>query len=359
MVFLKVLIKKFISDIFGVASFVSSRRRDYSEVETIFIILMKPLGIGDFLMLSPYIPGLVKKFSECDVFLISDHPPYFECDGLTWISPSEIPRVDYKKAMLISPDVSFRGYSFLKIARYKVGYFFSSQPYSNFLGRLPRVDLRRQHYAIRIKNLFQELGVISADYGYEGIQFKKSSSASFFLERDYVVIAPVSNWSARQYPLERFQHVVRELSEKIQVVLVGSAEEGEIWNSALERNQVVARQNPKVVDLMGTTNLQELVGLCVQARLCIANDSGPAHIGSVSCDHTLVIYGCCSPESRRPLVPPVSNRVEVMSNGNSCRHFPCFEGFGEPVCRNESAYSCLDVDQGTVVNTALRILELE
>ena len=110
---------------------------------------------------------------------------------------------------------------------------------------------------------------------------------------------------------------------------------------------------------MGMTNLEELVETCSKSRLCIANDSGPAHIGSVSCDHTLVIYGCCSPETRQPLLPPVSNRVEVMSNGNSCPYFPCFEGFGEPVCRNDNAYSCLDLDQDLVVSTALKILKLE
>ena len=257
--------------------------------------------------------------------------------------------------LLICPDISFRAGKFLFSADFIIGFFYSNQPYSNFAGRLQAVDIRRSHYAERIKTLLRALDISSDTYSYESITVPMSPIERFRLNHPYVVIAPISNWPTRQYSLDRWNEIIERLSDCYQVVLIGTTKEASLWRESSSRYSHVPRGRMEPLDLMGDTSLSEVNAIISKASLVVANDSGVAHIGSLL-GPTITVYGCCGPAIRQPLLAGARENVIAFSNGESCQHFPCFEGYGEPVCVNSKMYSCLDIDAESVILQAQKVL---
>lgn len=349
--------KSIFSLILAHASILLSRRTAEPEFSDVMIALLKPLGVGDVIMLLPFLAALPKRFPGASVYIISDYEKIANVDGIQWITISEAKKIPRGRALLISPDVSFQVIKLFATARYKLGYFGSTQPYTNFLGKLPKCDIVGQHYGHRVRNLLEPLRLSDNEFGYRNIEILGDRSMRWTPNNDYVVVAPISNWASRQYSIERYVGIIRALSIKIQVVLVGTADEALVWTRYWNEEVTSDGELFKVLNLMGKTSFREMVGLFQGATLCIANDSGPAHVGSVSSANTIIVYGCCSGESRKPLFSPASDRVSLFSNGEACPHFPCYSGFGEPVCKNPEKFICLDVDPNSILTEAIKVCE--
>jgi len=86
---------------------------------------------------------------------------------------------------------------------------------------------------------------------------------------EYVVIAPEANQSLRQWPKERWQHVVSWLLESgYKVVVVGRDKfeyEPKVWRN-------------KFVNLCGVTTVLELAAVIRSAKLVVGVDSSPGHL---------------------------------------------------------------------------------
>src|SRR5690606_20449754 len=88
----------------------------------------------------------------------------------------------------------------------------------------------------------------------------------------YAVIAPTSRWPAKRWPADRFAELARALlaSGRLQAVaLVGGAGERDQCAPALE----LARDDIRVVDMVGKTSVAGLMRLIEGAALVVANDS--------------------------------------------------------------------------------------
>lgn len=119
-----------------------------------------------------------------------------------------------------------------------------------------------------------------------------SSTASLARQR-YVLIAPTSRWVGKRWPCERFAELARELLAVTgpaaidRVVVVGSASEREQCGPLLE----LARNQPRVLDLLGKTSVGGLMALVESASLVVANDSAALHM-AVGFGRSLVaLYG--------------------------------------------------------------------
>tara|TARA_B100000925_G_scaffold291752_1_gene281190 strand:- start:10372 stop:11463 length:1092 start_codon:yes stop_codon:yes gene_type:complete len=329
-----------------------------AKFNNIMISLLKPLGIGDIIMLLPYISALPKRFPEAKIYIISDHQQIAEVDNIKWLSLSESRSIPRNQSLLISPDMSFQVLKFFFTAKFKLGYFGSTQPYSNFLGALPKANIIDHHYSQRVVNLLKPLGVTEDMFGYENFKISSERLPSINFDKEYVVIAPISNWNSRQYPLKNFIKIVKAVSLEIQVVLVGTPQEARLWNSSWEMQRREGLEAKNIINLMGKTSFQEMANIFKNAKLCIANDSGPAHLGGILSSNTIVIYGCCSPEIRKPLLFPIADKISSFSNGMACQHFPCYDGLSEPKCINTKKYSCLNIDPDSISNKALKLCKL-
>jgi heptosyltransferase-2 len=128
-----------------------------------------------------------------------------------------------------------------------------------------------------------------------------------------VVLCPGSvNSRAKRWPADRFAAVADQFIESgTGVALIGSRAELDV---SVEVRQHM-RHAPIV--LTGKTTVAEAVAIISVADVLIANDTGPAHIGSAVGTPTLVIFGPTNPLTTRPFAP----NAEIVRHRPDCA--PC------------------------------------
>lgn len=156
----------------------------------------------------------------------------------------------------------------------------------------------------------------------------------------YAVLNPGSNEYGRRWPLAKYQKLAASLVERgLHVVFVGGGG---------ERPGVIDTGDGRIIDLIGKTNLQQLLDLMNHAQLVVSNDTGPAHLSIALGTPTLVVvggghFGCFVPypENVRP------DHARFVYHKMDCYHcfwncpkraskfdvFPCVEAVSiEQVC---------------------------
>lgn len=159
------------------------------------------------------------------------------------------------------------------------------------------------------------------------------------LHGSFVVIAPGATCSARRYPLARYVDVAARLAQTgHRVVVVG----GPLDQAA---GDAIVAAVPGAVSLCGRTSLAELAALLRRARLLIANDSGPMHIGdAVSCPMVILYSGTELEEQWRPRSAP----ARLLRRPTACS--PCYR-FECPYDRE-----CLAIAPTEVVSEVMSLL---
>lgn len=129
------------------------------------------------------------------------------------------------------------------------------------------------------------------------------------VDRDYIdlklhtnkallIISPCSSMSYRNWFSERFADVADYATQKygMQVVLSGG-------NSRIEREhgkEIMSRSKAEPINLIGKTNLKQLLALLDKATTLITPDSGPAHMATAVDTPVIGLYACTNPERARP-----------------------------------------------------------
>jgi ADP-heptose:LPS heptosyltransferase len=154
--------------------------------------------------------------------------------------------------------------------------------------------------------------------------------------------------SIRKWPLARYAELVRHLlaDPRYACVITGVASE---WEDA----KFIADQvtSDRLVNLVGKTSLDELIGLFNIAEVLVTNDSGPAHFAALTDIDVIVFFGPETPD----LYKPLTDRATVLYAGFACS--PCVSAFNQrrSVCTNNR---CLqDIPVATVHATVLERLE--
>ncbi len=113
-----------------------------------------------------------------------------------------------------------------------------------------------------------------------------------------LAISPCASKPYRNWPAERYAAVADAAIERhgMAVVLTGGP-------SALERHYADAitrtmRQRP--IDLVGATDLKQLLALLSRCRLLIAPDSGPAHLATAVGTPVIGLYAATNPDRAGP-----------------------------------------------------------
>jgi lipopolysaccharide heptosyltransferase I len=92
----------------------------------------------------------------------------------------------------------------------------------------------------------------------------------------YAVLSPTSAWPAKQWPADRFAQLAQHLtSRNITCIITGGGKERPQVQPLLD----LASRNPRVIDLMGATDVAQLMAVIEGAALVVANDSAALHIG--------------------------------------------------------------------------------
>lgn len=131
----------------------------------------------------------------------------------------------------------------------------------------------------------------------------------------FAVIAPTSRWAGKRWGWERFVEVARRVLDRGLCVAVvgGPGERGQV--SGLEE---LARDEPRVVDLVGATSVGRLMAVIERSRVVVACDSAALHM-AVGLDRPSVgLYGPTRVDLVGPYVgprePSARSRVVVVQH---------------------------------------------
>jgi len=117
-------------------------------------------------------------------------------------------------------------------------------------------------------------------------------SANRLADVPYAVLAIGSAHPDKRWPIERFVALARYLRDEFDLpaVAVGAASEAALLESASEDTN-----SPLIVNLAGSTSLQQLVALLSRAALVVSNDTGPGHIAAALGRPVVMIFGRSNP----------------------------------------------------------------
>ncbi len=162
------------------------------------------------------------------------------------------------------------------------------------------------------------------------------------LPRPRVAFLPLSRWRSKNWPVDRYAAVARELRSHANASIYVFGQEGDL--AACRAIEDAA--GGYVRNMAGHTSLVELGGHLANMDLVITNDSGPLHMAAAAGIPVLALYG--PTDSRR--TGPYGERHRVLTGAEPCR--PCFRRkckFGAPKC-------LLEITPDVVTEAALEML---
>jgi len=126
--------------------------------------------------------------------------------------------------------------------------------------------------------------------------------------RKLLVISPCSSMSYRNWNVTGYAAVADYAAEKhnMQVIISGGP-------AAIEQqhgDQITQRCQHKPLNLVGKTNLKQLLALLDRATVVVAPDSGPAHMATAVNTPVIGLYATTNPDRARPYLSAefVANR---------------------------------------------------
>lgn len=333
---MKVIFKIFLFKILNFFSkFIFVKKDILLDNINVIIILRKPLGLGDLVMLSPFVVLLEKKFKK-NIYLLTEYDSFINLKNVIWIKPQSMDKNLFKNSIVISPTLAFSHLKYIFYAKYFIGYFISNKLISNIKEHYYAYNPKADHY---LEKVFPILEILNIKYDENHFEYPIIKSKQFNMGcHNYIVISPYSNWNERQYPKENYINLIKKLilSTKLNIVLIGSnAEEEVLFNSKIESTI----NNSLIHNMTGQTSIEEMSYLIKSSYLFIGNDSGPSHIGYIMAKRSLIFFGSVFYENRLPLNKMLSKRIIALDSRDSCTRFPCYDGYNKPTCNNQ--YNCL------------------
>jgi hypothetical protein len=332
--------------------FLRACRKVFEPPDSIYILMLRPLGLGDLMMLSPFMLEIARRFSSASVFLVTHYPQFMDLGRIVWIHPDQVGKNRIARSLFISSDLSFRHLFFLNRSEWFIGYFLSNRVMSNFVPGGEHYSPRKEHYYARaglILDILEPWAPVSNPYvTYPALWFSGNERIeNMELPEDYICMIPVNNWDARQYPVERYRHIAGHFSARYTIILLGG-------NTPEELQVAESFQTPNTINLVGKTTFHQACRVITNARLVIASDSGLAHAALLCAVPAIVIFGCVAGQQRLPLDSGLAHKSVALGAGERCPYFPCYDGFNKPRCKNKERFVCL---RGVAAETLVKWAE--
>lgn len=127
----------------------------------------------------------------------------------------------------------------------------------------------------------------------------------------------------RRWPMQRYVELARQLIARYPDVCVGFI--GSAVEACLVDSLADELASPRCASLAGMLAVNELPALFARSRILISNDSGPAHIASLTRTSTLVLFGPETPRLYRPL-----GQARALYAGLACS--PCISAANQRRC---------------------------
>ena len=199
------------------------------------------------------------------------------------------------------------------------------------------------HQSDRNLQLVESVGYKSADYS------NKPFTPALFVPvsrklppEPYILFNPWTSCQARTYPAERFVVAARQLSLRTgwPVAVTGTAQHSA---AAIPLLQYLDSHG---INLIGQTDLSDLVALVASAKLMLSNNTATMHIAEATHTPSVILFSGTELTSQWQ---PRQTRVILLQQPTACS--PCYQ-FTCPY-----QLECLDIQPEAIVQAGLLLLE--
>jgi len=149
-------------------------------------------------------------------------------------------------------------------------------------------------HQVTANDLFLNNENVLKDYQNTNFEFSSDIISKFKLTQDYICIAPgASRGESKRWPKESFVKLVKEVSSKKQVIILGSSEDIELCKYIAKKTDAIS--------LAGKTSILEWIAIIKYSSLLISNDSGGMHLASLLKIPQIAIFGNTDPKVTGPI----------------------------------------------------------
>ncbi len=266
-------------------------------------------ALGDTVCCLPVAVALKRSFPECHITWLVD--PRFSgvvhccqaVDEVIEAKPNLKSIPQYRESFEAALDMQGLLKSALGIARAKakrkVGYHWQREGSWLFSERiLP--DPSSLHIVDQYVDVARSVGaeMDTAEFGLnpkeEDILSVRAKLKGFGLSGRFVVINPGAGWVSKRWPAAHFAEVINALH--LPVVLIGGKAESD-RNAA---DEVIQACRKKPFDLLGKTNIRELVALLRLTSAHVGGDTGSTHIAAALNTPAIGLYSITRPQRSCP-----------------------------------------------------------
>lgn len=331
--------------------------RTLPTLSTANILLIRPGGIGDAVLLIPVIDHLRKVYPDACIELLAEQRnagTFALCRGvdnvLYYDKPRELWALLRRKYDVVIDSEQWHRLSAIVArmirSRVKIGYA------TNERKRLftHPVDYSHEHY--ELKSFFELLAPLAIDppattaTPFLSVPEKSRASADLLLgtlsEQPFVAIFPGASIAERRWGASKFSDLTCRLMEAGHpVVVVGGREDVEEGDAIVEGSGAL--------NLAGKSSLMETAGILKRAQLLVSGDSGVLHIGVGLGVPTVSLFGPGIADKWAPR----GNRHIVLNHRLPCS--PCTRFGTTPPC--PIGGKCIqDISVGEVFAAVERLL---
>ena len=135
----------------------------------------------------------------------------------------------------------------------------------------------------------------------------------------------------RRWPIDHYVRLTEQLMEKYNIIVVGASTDS--WIRKYFRGI-------KIIDLIGKTNLCELIGVFQTADIVVTHDSGSLHLAGMTNTKLIGIFGPTTPQNFMP------RRTNAYYLYKSCKISccPCYDGKYYAECKDNICIRNINVD---------------
>jgi len=314
------------------------------------ILVVGPSWVGDMVMAQILFKGLRQSFPDCEIDVLSPG----------WSAPI-IKRIAEVRQVIDFPFLhgEFAFFKRRAFARNLIGQydravvlpgswksalvpFFAKIPIrTGYLGEQRYGllnDIKPLPKAIKKKTAqkFYALSGQAGDFSYPQLTVDKDNQQKLCnqfdidLQQAWIALMPGAEFGpSKQWPATHHISLANQLiDDGYSVMLLGSKKD----KSIADQIQQGVRQNDKVLNLCGKTQLEDSVDLIALAKVGVANDSGLMHITAALGTPIVAIYGSTTPD----VVKPLADKRSICYLGLECS--PCYKRecpLGHTNCMNK------------------------
>ena len=323
-------------------------KNDILKKQNLNILIVKPAGIGNFIMFLPALNALKNKY------------PYAKITVICFKAEAELAKFFVDNVIAINKTITGSAIpedlNVLKNKNFDIAIYppFTAinGPNIDVLKRLakihithPSVNYAYKHEVIHNMEVMAQLGVNQRNILYPKIQKNIDGFNYKNLYKKYVVIHVGSSNSPftrkKRWPLTYWKYLCEKISNIYDNILfVGGKDDLDDTCNIIQN--VSKNTNDKIINLVNKKEIMEVMEIINSANLFISNDSGIMHLAAMTSVTMISIFGPTTPSKNRPwrdtydldkkTIILTPNRVACapcyLNNAsilNTCNHQKCLE----------------------------------